>query len=146
MAEWRHASAGYVASDAVEGGNDVNGEPLLVGRAWESGDLIPGKIVQSHGCCYVAYGGDELKHTAYEFLVKPAYGSFGWVRAADGEIPGGAIQGGHTSKGETLYIGRAHHKGSFVIGKVHPSHKTLYVPFGGKEHKHHEYEILVQSY
>jgi GTPase len=35
-----------------------------------------------------------------------------------GVIPSGAIQGGVTSNGEKLYIGRVRHEGSFCIGKV----------------------------
>src|SRR5699024_3003848 len=64
MAEWRHASNGFVPGDAVEGGVDVNGEMLYVGRANDSGDMIPGKIVPSHGVLYVPYGGEEKAHTS----------------------------------------------------------------------------------
>ena len=29
------------------------------------------------------------------------------------------------------------------MGKVHRSHGCCYIPFGGKEHKHEHYEILI---
>ena len=29
------------------------------------------------------------------------------------------------------------------MGKVHPSHRCCYVPYAGKEHKHEDYEVLV---
>lgn len=146
MAEWRHASHGFVPRDAIAGGNDVNGEPIYVGRAFEDNDTIPGKIVPSHQCIYVPYAGSEKRHDQYEYLVRPAYGSIDWVPAHDGLIPSGAVMGGRTSNGETLYIGRAYHQGSWVIGKVHSSHRVLYIPFGGDEISISDYEVLVQTY
>ena len=146
MADWHRSSGGAVPPNAVAGGNDVNGEPIYVGRAHESGDHIPGKIVPSHGVCYVAYGGEERAHRTYEYLVSPAYGSLNWLSAADGQIPSGAIHGGRTSSGEPLFIGRAYYEGSWVIGKVQQSHQVLYVPFGGSEVAISDYEVLCASY
>ncbi|XP_054162717.1 natterin-4-like [Oppia nitens] len=143
MAEWHNHSGGHVPENAVHGGDDVNDEDLYVGRVWENGDLIPGKIVPSHGVCYVAYGGNELAHQSYEVLVH--HGKWKWKDAEDGKVPKRAIQGGHTSSGEPLYIGRSKYSGSKVIGKVHPSHKVLYVPFGGKEVSIDEYEVLCEK-
>lgn len=42
-----------------------------------------------------------------------------------------------------LYIGRGHHNGSMVVGKVHPEHHVLYVSFGGDEVPINSYEVLV---
>jgi len=39
--------------------------------------------------------------------------------------------------------GRAHHMGSVIVGKVHPSHHCCYIAYGGNEHKKDEYEVLV---
>lgn len=146
MAEWRSASGGFVPSDAVPGGHDVNGELIYVGRAYDNGDLIPGKIVPSHGVLYVPYGGEEHSHSNYEYLVRPTYGSLDWVPAADGVIPSGAVLAGNTSAGEGLFVGRANYEGSWVIGKVQRSHQVLYVPFGGKEVAISDYELLVINY
>lgn len=145
-AEWHYAHDGQVPYNAVEGGNDVNGEPIYVGRAHESGDVIPGKIVPSHGCCYVPYGGREISHDSYEYLVRPEYGHIEWRRAYDGLIPDGGLPAGHTSEGEPLFVGRAYHEGSWVVGKVQRSHGVLYVPFGGDEIPIHDYELLCIVY
>ncbi len=110
MAQWETASNGYVPPNVVAGGNNVNGETIYVGRAHDSGDLIPGKIVPSHGVCYIAYGGQERAHRTYEYLVSPSYGSLRWIRAADGQIPSGAVHGGRASSGEPLFIGRAYYE------------------------------------
>lgn len=60
-------------------------------------------------------------------------------------VPSGAVQAGQTGNGEPLYVGRIQHGGSFVVGKVQPSHNCLYIPFGGQEIRyHHGYEVLCQ--
>ena len=52
------------------------------------------------------------------------------------------MQGGASSDGEPLFIGRHEHEGSFVIGKVQPSHGSLYVAFGGQEIPFSSFEVL----
>ncbi|XP_017462875.1 PREDICTED: natterin-3-like [Rhagoletis zephyria] len=146
MAEWRHASYGFVPDDAVAGGHDVNGETIYVGRCHMDGDLVPGKIVPSHGVVYVPISGEEKNSSTYEYLVRPNYGSLEWVPSADGVIPSGAVNGGHTSSQEPLFIGRAYYEGSWVIGKVHQTHRVLYVPFAGRESALSDYEVLVIRY
>lgn len=68
---------------------------------------------------------------------------FQWVRSGDGHIPPNAVVGGRQSNGETLYVGRAEIGGSLAIGKIHPSHRCIYVPFDGSEHNIHQYEVLI---
>jgi len=146
MAEWRIASDGRVPPNAVAGGSDVNGETIYVGRARDSHDTVPGKIVPSHGVCYIPYAGEERAHRTYEYLVTPAYGSLTWRSSADGAVPPGSVHGGTTSSGEPLYVGRAYYEGSWIIGKVQPSHKVLYVPFDGKEVAISDYDVLCAEY
>ena len=70
--------------------------------------------------------------------------SLRWEKARDGHVPKDAVCGGwEASKGEPLFVGRASHAGSLIPGKVHASHRCLYVPYGGGEHKKQEYEVLV---
>jgi hypothetical protein len=65
-----------------------------------------------------------------------------WKKAKSGDLKKRAIVGGRTVTGEPLYIGRAWHGGSLVVGKIHPSHGVLYIPFDGKEISSHDYEVL----
>lgn len=58
-------------------------------------------------------------------------------------IPPNAVPAGNTEDGEVLFVGRANHEGTVTIGKVQPSHKVLYIPFGGQEVPVPEYEVLV---
>ena len=126
----------------VIGGNDVNGEAIYVGRALHEGDCIPGKVVASHHVCYVPWGGNENAHHTYQVLTNPNHSELVWVPSGNGHAPTGALVGGQQSDGTPLYIGRAHHNGSMVVGKVHPNHHVLYIPFGGEEVAIHSYEVL----
>lgn len=63
-ATWVPAAAGEVPPNAVPGG--IDSEQLFVGRARHEGALLPGKIVPSHGVCYVPWGGGEHGKPEYE--------------------------------------------------------------------------------
>ncbi|CAK1579469.1 unnamed protein product [Parnassius mnemosyne] len=126
--------AGYEAYD---------GSPLWVIRARYEGDLIPGKLAIKHHAAYVPWGGNENAVQNIEVCcARPE--RIRWVETRDGSIPPNAIVGGSTSSGEPLYIGRAKEQGSLTPGKVHPSHKSMYISFAGKEVAHKVYEILCQ--
>lgn len=143
IVKWESAHGGWVPHGrAVVGGQDVNGEPLYVGRALCGGDVLPGKIVQSHSTCYVPWAQKEHAVKDYQVLATSGEAQLEWLPAADGFVPCGAIEGGRTGTGEKLFVGRAHHQGSHVIGKVHPAHKVLYIPFDGKEVPLNTYEVL----
>ncbi|RZF38568.1 hypothetical protein LSTR_LSTR017053, partial [Laodelphax striatellus] len=67
-ATWVPVAAGEpVPPSAIPAGLDTGGEQLYVGRGkHESGALIPGKVVPSHGVCYVPWGGEEHGIAEYE--------------------------------------------------------------------------------
>lgn len=66
-ASWVHAQDGEIPPNAVKGGHD--NEDLYVGRARHEGALIPGKVVPSHGVCYISWGGVEHGKNEYEVWV-----------------------------------------------------------------------------
>uniref|UniRef100_A0A0K8RGT3 Putative cytoplasm n=1 Tax=Ixodes ricinus TaxID=34613 RepID=A0A0K8RGT3_IXORI len=116
--------------------------PSTLVRAVHNGSVIPGKVVPSHKCCYVSDDGAEHSHHEYQALVTES-SQFDWIPASDGFLPTGAVQGGSCVTGEPLYIGRTYHEGTLTIGKIQPSHRCLYIPYGGEEHCYHDYEVLV---
>ncbi|XP_012254218.2 uncharacterized protein LOC105685009 [Athalia rosae] len=122
-------------------GRDLDGANLVVGRATHLGDVLPAKAKPEHGVAYVAYDGIEHEKRSFEILM-PA--DFHWVVSRNGQVPHGAVESGRTNSGEILYVGRGFQQGAPTIGKVHPSHGCLYVPFGGREIAMREYEVLVQ--
>lgn len=83
--------------------------------------------------------GVEILKQNYEVLVGR---DAKWKKEKNGKVPRDALPAGRTSNGEVLYIGRAEHNGSLTVGKVHPSHGCLYIPFGGIEVPLKDYEVL----
>ncbi|KAF6210032.1 hypothetical protein GE061_015787 [Apolygus lucorum] len=137
---WVPSNDGSVPPGAVQAGQDGDGGPLFVGRAFHQGDVIPCKVSVTHGCAYLPFGGQEVMSHNYEVLVSR---HIAWQPSRDGEIPSDAIRIGQSSDGEPLYAGRVMHEGTFTPGKVHPSHKCLYIPYGGEEIRFTEYEIMI---
>ncbi|XP_070520354.1 uncharacterized protein [Cardiocondyla obscurior] len=67
-------------------------------------------------------------------------GSVCWCDASGGMVPPDAVEGG--DDGETLFVGRAHHEGALIPGKVKPGHSVCYVAWGGTEHGKSDYQVL----
>ncbi|KAH8353906.1 hypothetical protein KR067_001065, partial [Drosophila pandora] len=138
---WVHSSPhAPLPPYAVIGGHDADRTPIYVGRSFHEGENLPAKVIPSKGCAYVAYGGSEHAKHHYEVLVGQG---FAWVPSASGGVPPNAVRSGTTRTGEPLYVGRGHHAGSLTVGKVHPSHGCLYIPFGGQEVRINTYEVLI---
>ncbi|XP_066259122.1 uncharacterized protein [Euwallacea similis] len=127
---------------AIQGGKDVDGSPIYVGQGFHNGDWLPAKVIPNKRAVYVPYGGKEIAVPTFKVLTGRMPHRFVWVSCAGGNVPPGAVPGGRTSGGEILYVGRVHHGGSLTIGKVHPTHGSCYIPFGGREHPYKSYEIL----
>lgn len=131
-----------IPDDAIVAGYDIDETPLYVGRAYHQRDQIPGKYVPNHHVVYVPYDGEEHAKQQFEILCN---GNVSWVDAAYGSVPSNAVVGGKTMDGETLYIGRAYFEGSLTPGKIHPSHRTLYISFDGSEIGIEEYQVMVEN-
>ncbi|KPU74420.1 uncharacterized protein Dana_GF27620 [Drosophila ananassae] len=139
---WIHTtSQSALPLKAVYGGYDWDGSPLYVGRAYHKGSLIAAKVSPSRGAAFVSYYGKEHIKSNYDVLVGEGYH---WVADNYGHVPAKAVSSGKGSSGETLYIGRAKHKNSLVVGKIHQSHGCLYIPYAGKEISIKNYEVLVR--
>lgn len=139
---WIAATADSMPEDALEGGRDADGDTIYVGRVFKDGDLMPAKVIPNKGGAYVCWGSEEHKVENFQVLIGAG---FMWTVCDNGNIVPGAVPAGNTSDGETLYIGRAEHAGSLCVGKVHPSHGCLYIPFGGGEEKVDSYEVLIRT-
>uniref|UniRef100_A0A2M3ZJU7 Putative farnesoic acid o-methyltransferase-like protein n=1 Tax=Anopheles braziliensis TaxID=58242 RepID=A0A2M3ZJU7_9DIPT len=63
------------------------------------------------------------------------------VSEADRRIPPNAVVGGHYGR-TTLYIARSFHEGSITPGYVARDSYECTLPWGGKMHKKHRYEVL----
>ncbi|XP_052752843.1 uncharacterized protein LOC128201118 [Galleria mellonella] len=135
-------TANMLTGRAVVGGHEGwDGSPLWVIRAWHNGDLIPGKLSVRHNAASIMYDGKEVPVQNIEVLCsKPD--NLRWVPGSNGSVPPGAIAGGRTASGETLYVGRARYQLSVTPGKVHPSHYSCYIGFAGAEVAVKMYDVL----
>ncbi|CAH1161215.1 unnamed protein product [Phyllotreta striolata] len=68
--QWIATSGGNIPPNALTAGQSEEGEPLYIGRVVHDGALTVGKVQQSHGVCYIPYGGQELSFPDYEVLVQ----------------------------------------------------------------------------
>ncbi|CAF1513650.1 unnamed protein product, partial [Didymodactylos carnosus] len=141
--EWRSVTNDLLPLNKCVAGHRRGGLPIYVGRAYHNYHLIPGTVLPTHDCIYVPYNGSAHHYTSYEVLTNPNDYKLQWIISSNGNVPKGAIKGGHESNGEIYYIGRVACGGAFEsIGKVHPSLEVLYVPYGSKEWCFEEYEVL----
>ncbi|XP_028417099.1 uncharacterized protein LOC114541356 [Dendronephthya gigantea] len=136
--------------NAVEGGYD-NG-PSYHGRGIVSEKTIPGKVgVDSprngrlKGAC-IPYGSKE--HRVHTFEVLTSTSKTSYVRCKTGDKPPkNAIEGGYD--GGPSYHARGVVAGKMIPGKVGVDKeydgnlKGACIAYGGKEHRIHDYEVLV---
>lgn len=139
-ARWKWARDGHVPDHGVVSGEGNEGIEY-VGRAYHEGALCIGRIVHDHKTCYVPYYGEEVAIDTYQALVK-SNERLEWVDASDGDLPRGALQGGHNKDGEPLFVARAEHDGNWCCGHLNPDLGCVYVPYGGGEHSHEQYQVL----
>lgn len=130
--------------NAIVGGRQISGRTIYVGRACHEGAMLPAKVIPdaSERHTHVSYDGKEFAKQDFDILTGSGVA---WKRDRNGNVPCGAVPGGHTKTGETLFIGRADHAGSLTVGRIQPSHGCLYLPHSWKEHSYKEYEVLVQE-
>lgn len=140
--QWVSANCCHIPEGAILAGEDIDCNTMYVCRADHLNEVIPGKQLPNKGEAYICHAGKEHAKHRVEVLCN---GNTSWVETSGCCIPDNAVPAGHTECGETLYIGRTQHECSLTIGKVHPSHGVLYIPFGGKEIAYREYEILVEN-
>ncbi|KAJ8952531.1 hypothetical protein NQ318_003327 [Aromia moschata] len=139
---WKSTGMSKVANIAFRGGTDVEGNPIYVGRIAHAGDILPGSVIPNKKSASASYAGDQHSKDKFEVLCcnKPC---FRWVPSYDGKILPNMVVGGKTNEEESLYVGRVHHRATHTVGKIHPSHKSCYIPFEGKEVMYQRYEALI---
>lgn len=69
---------------------------------------------------------------------------FEWVPASHGNVPEKAVSSG-TDCGEAIFVGRALFESSMTVGKIHPSHGCIYIPYNGLEIRLPDYEVLIYT-
>lgn len=135
---WVPCSLGEIPENAVVGGHD-SGSVLYVIRSVLKKALTPGKLQQGKPYSEVCWGGTEHAMDNYEVLIDF---DGDWVRTTDDNIPPLALWAGRSEDDQPLYVGRVLYRGALIVGKVQPKHKSLYIPYEGKEMPFKTFEIL----
>ncbi|XP_030386970.1 uncharacterized protein LOC115633666 [Scaptodrosophila lebanonensis] len=128
---------------AIQCGTDDEGNDTYVARVYYADDLLPANYVPSKQVAYAPYGCHA--HTLTDQVDILIDCEHKWVPAENGQVPPQAIQTGYSEIGETLYTARATYQEFTLLGKVHPSHRVIYMPFRGQEVNSSQYEVLVLS-
>ena len=118
--------------------------PVVVARIrYYNGAILPGKY-QSNGYFYTVRG-DGMAELGWrgdvEVLLYPSSGatSFVWVPVHDRQLPGGALVGGVTIRGQSLYIARAGDK--LLSGYFNPNKTCADIEDYGP-HCYTQFEVL----
>lgn len=138
---WEHCRNGEVPHNAVRADGHVT-----VIRAEHNGHWTPGKAVHGHNVAYIPFGGGEVAKHEYEVLMIHGHHehekAYKWKSAHQGDVTKRAVVAGTDIDGECLYVAKGVVNGEVCCGKVKPSHKCAYLPWGGKEHRVENYEVL----
>uniref|UniRef100_H2ZD34 Uncharacterized protein n=1 Tax=Ciona savignyi TaxID=51511 RepID=H2ZD34_CIOSA len=167
---WEQNASGKMPAGAVIGGTTLLGQPLYIGRTRlreNNNELTPGVIMETDKTLLVSYGTGVRTAKEYEILVVHDPDKIHWVQCSNGNVPDNSVIGGiDCSYLEPLYIGRT--RGSLsrgctwrgqklidqelmdgsnalflqIPGKVHRTHRCLYIPYKGKEYLFRDYEVL----
>lgn len=163
--KWETISDGPLPPNTFPAGVYPNGEILYVGKKQHHREKVPGYVVHTEKCLHLCCGCEEHCYDkGYKILTVEEPDAFEWGTYSNGEVPSTAIPGGNTYDGE-LYIGRTVTDSDVVVGKtwqhesinlphgrvtntqlvgkIHQSHRCLYVPWGGKEYIYPSYEVLM---
>lgn len=68
-----------------------------------------------------------------------------WVEALNGDVPEGAIEGGHDDKNQKLYVGRGYYKNVLIPGSLSPADGCVHVCLEGNVAKLTAYEVLCET-
>lgn len=106
------------------------------------GHLLPGKVIPNRKIVSVTHNGLDIEKQVYEVLVGS---NSRWMAASNGNVPTNAFPGGYTKQAEVLYVGRCNHNGGLIVGRVHKSHRCIYIGVNGREYSFSDYEVLVED-
>jgi hypothetical protein len=71
------------------------------------------------------------------------YNGGSWVSASNGVVPAGAFDAGREPTGESIYVCRVRYNNGIQLGKVSPRIGACDIPYGGREIRMPQYEVLV---
>ncbi|XP_017078877.1 uncharacterized protein LOC108112980 [Drosophila eugracilis] len=128
---------------AVQCGTNEDGLPTYVARGYYLDDLLPCMYVPEKKSAFGSYScRAHVLQDDVEILVLNDC-DYKWVPGEHGTYPPDALKTGYSETNEPTYTGRGIYEGILRLGKVHPSHKRMYIPHRGQEVNVETYEVLV---
>ncbi|EDV55032.1 uncharacterized protein LOC6547043 [Drosophila erecta] len=130
---------------AVQCGTNEDGLPTYVARGYFYGDLLPAAYVPEKKAAFSSHSQKTQVLGNYVEILVLNDCDHKWVPGQQGTYPQEALNTGYVEMLEVTYTGRALFEGILRLGKVHPSHKVMYIPHHGQEVNVNTYEVLVVS-
>eukprot|EP00094_Tigriopus_californicus_P011100 TCALIF_10711-PA protein Name:"Protein of unknown function" AED:0.12 eAED:0.14 QI:0/0/0/0.33/1/1/3/0/293 len=89
---WVQSQDGHVPPGAIAGGREKNNPYTFIGRFTMRDKAYIGRVVPTHGTCYVICKAMEHKRSCYQVLVNPSSDVLVWRKDYLGHVPDTAIQ------------------------------------------------------
>ncbi|KAH8331498.1 hypothetical protein KR074_004514, partial [Drosophila pseudoananassae] len=132
-----------IIEGSVQCGTDEDGHPAYVARVAFNYDLLPASYIPERGVACGSHGCRSYTLTQDVEVLVLNNCDHSWVPGQNGSYPQQALRTGHSEIGEPTFIGRSIYEGILRLGKVHPSHKLMYLPHRDLEVSTDTYEVLV---
>lgn len=139
---WVLSSNGNTVADAVVAGHAPDGSQFHIARGKIENELAVGALHIGLKRVYIPFHGKAHSPEYYEVLTNPGHAPLRWIPTNGDQIPTGAVEGGGTSCGELIYVGRKRAGVAITPGKVFPRHNVIFVCEGVKEVAHGSFETL----
>ncbi|KAF8588707.1 carbohydrate-binding module family 12 protein [Ramaria rubella] len=146
---WILTNGKNIPRGAILGGQDANGQPVFIARAFHEGGVQVGKAgPQFELGGVVGYNHKEFQVGAYEVLIGDGR-AVRWVDTHGHLKPAGLgcrlVEGGHEEDGTFLFIARADHKHGVYPGKASEVLDGAYIPYDGNEECKNSYRVLAYA-
>ncbi|KAH8320711.1 hypothetical protein KR067_007292 [Drosophila pandora] len=132
-----------VFEGSVQCGTDEDGHPAYVARMTFGRDLLPASYIPEKGVARGSWGCRAYTRTQDVEVLVLNNCDHKWVPGQNGSYPEKSLKTGHSEIGHPTFTGRCIYEGILRLGKVHPSHKLMYLPHGDLEVSTDTYEVLV---
>nr|XP_023016654.1 uncharacterized protein LOC111505969 [Leptinotarsa decemlineata] len=150
---WRDYT-GFIPSDAIPGGLDLNHETTYIGQGFVGNvGIIPGIIYPGQREIYVPEHGVKKVDTYVKILCSPYKNAFRWhpVTASDFQVKtiGKYLVKGGVEMNNLLNIGRIAFQGEVVTGKIvtnspdFPDTAPMFFVLKNQERETRQYEVLI---
>ncbi|KAG8933211.1 hypothetical protein FRC02_012285 [Tulasnella sp. 418] len=139
---WALLEDNKILSDGIRAGEDKNGNPFYVARAYYEGGLQIGRA-SSNGA-FIGFNGREIPLTQYEVLLGDTR-AIKWVASTAGAAGIRAVEGGIDHNGKQLLIAQTRYGGEIIPGKAVDWINGALIALGGQEINVKDYNILAYA-